>query len=64
MIEICTTILKKIKVLLRYLKLQSLQFCRNIKTFELSTLYNTIPHAQLKDRLHQQSLSYKYGNRR
>ena len=37
------------------------------KTFDFSTLYTTIPHAQLKDRLHhliKQSFFYKNGNRR
>jgi uncharacterized membrane protein len=29
----------------------SLSFYNNIKTFDFSTLYTTIPHSKLKDRL-------------
>ena len=38
-----------------------------IKTFDFSTLYTTIPHAQLKGRLHLlilQTFFYQNGNRR
>lgn len=60
-------ILKNSKDLLPNLRSKSLQFCSNIKTFDLPTLYTTIPYAQLKDRLHhliKQSFFYKNGNRR
>ena len=45
-------ILKNSKDLLQTLQSQSLKFCNNIKTFDFSTLYTTIPHAKLKDRIH------------
>jgi hypothetical protein len=44
-------ILKNFKDLLEYLQSRSLFSCNNIKTFDLSTLYATIPPSKLKDRL-------------
>ena len=60
-------ILKNSKDLLECLGSKSLKFCNNIKTFDFSTLYTTIPHSKLKERLKlliQQSFYYKNGNRR
>jgi hypothetical protein len=39
----------------------SLSFYNNIKTFDFSTLYTTIPHSKLKDRLKELvQCRYKY----
>ena len=32
---------------------RSLSFCNSIKTFDFSTLYTTIPHSKLKDKLRE-----------
>ena len=37
--------------LLQYLKSDSVKFCTSIQRFYFSTLYTTIPHSQLKDRI-------------
>ena len=44
-------ILKNSKELLESLRSKSLSTCNSIKTFDFSTLYTTIPHPQLKERL-------------
>ena len=44
-------ILKNSKDLLECLQSKSLDFCNSIKTFDFSTLYTTIPHSKLKERL-------------
>ena len=44
-------ILKNSKDLLEYIKSRSLSSCKNIKTYDFSTLYTTIPHSKLKERL-------------
>ena len=44
-------ILKNSKDLIDILRSRSLSTCHSIKTFDFSTLYTTIPHKQLKDRL-------------
>jgi hypothetical protein len=44
-------ILKKSKDLLEYIHYKFLSSCNNIKTFDFSTLYTTIPHSKLKDKL-------------
>jgi hypothetical protein len=44
-------ILKNSKDLLDYIQSRSLSTCNNIKTFDFSTLYTTIPHSKLKHRL-------------
>ena len=44
-------ILKKSKDLLECLKSRSLTSCNSIKTFDFSTLYTTIPHSKLKEKL-------------
>jgi hypothetical protein len=43
--------LKKSKDLLKYIQSRSLSFCNSIKTFDFSSLYTTISHSKLKDRL-------------
>ena len=53
--------------LLHYLKSRDLATCSSIRTFDFSTLYTTIPHSQLKDRLKQlvrQCFFKKTGTRR
>ena len=44
-------ILKNSKDLLEYIQSRSLSSCNSIKTFDFSTLYTTIPHSKLKDKL-------------
>ena len=44
-------ILKNSKELLESLRSKSLSTCNSIKTFDFSTLYTTIPHPQLKEKL-------------
>ena len=60
-------ILKNSKDLLDYLKSQSLSQIYQIKTFDFSTLYTTIPHDKLKERLKDllhNAFYKKNGNRR
>jgi hypothetical protein len=44
-------ILKNSKDLLEYIQSRSLSSCNSIKTFDFSTLYTTIPHSKLNDKL-------------
>ena len=44
-------ILKNSKDMLEYIQFRSLYSCNSIKTFDFSTLYTTIPHSKLKDKL-------------
>ena len=44
-------ILKNSKDLLEYIQSKFLSSCNSIKTYDFSTLYTTIPHSKLKDRL-------------
>ena len=44
-------ILKNSKDLLEYIQSRSLSSWNSIKTFDISTLYTTIPQSKLKDRL-------------
>jgi len=46
-------ILKNSKDLLEYIQSRPLSSSNNIKAFDLSTLYTTIPHSRLKDRLRE-----------
>ena len=46
-------ILKNSKDLLEYIQSRSLSSCNSIKTFDFSTIYTTIPHSKLKDRLRE-----------
>jgi predicted membrane channel-forming protein YqfA (hemolysin III family) len=46
-------ILKKSKDMLEYIQFMSLYSCNSIKTFDFSTLYTTIPHSKLKDKLRE-----------
>jgi hypothetical protein len=46
-------ILKNSKDMLEYIKSRSLSSCCSIKTFDFSTLYTTIPHSKLRDRLRE-----------
>jgi hypothetical protein len=46
-------ILKNSKDLLEYIQSRSLSSCNSIKTFVFSTLYTTIPHSKLKDKLRE-----------
>ena len=46
-------ILKNSKDLLEYIQFRSLSSCNSIKTFDISTLYATIPHSKLKDKLRE-----------
>jgi hypothetical protein len=46
-------ILKNSKDLLEYIQSMSLFSCNSIKTFDFSTLYATIPHSKLKDKLRE-----------
>ena len=55
-------ILKISKDQLVYIKARSLSTSNSTKTFDISTLYTTIPHPKLKDRLNRISptvLHYK-----
>jgi hypothetical protein len=45
------SILKNSKDLLEYIQSRSLSSCNSIKTFDLPTLYTTISHSKLKDKL-------------
>ena len=60
-------ILKNSKELLDHLKSQNFKFITNIKPFDFSTPYTTIPHQNLKSRLAtilRTSFVHKNGNRR
>ena len=60
-------ILKNSKEFLENLKAPSLHFVNNIKSFDFSTLYTTIPHNKLKFKLKEiinQCFFHKNGNRR
>ena len=46
-------ILKNSKDMLEYIQSKSLSSCNSIKTFYFSTLYTTIPHSKLKDKLRE-----------
>ena len=59
--------LKNSKELLEHLKSPDFKRITSIKSFDFSTLYTTIPHQKLKNRLAsiiQNSFIYKNGNRR
>jgi hypothetical protein len=47
--QIC--ILQKSKDLLEYIQSRPLSSCNNIKTFDFSTIYRTIPYSKLKNKL-------------
>ena len=60
-------ILKNSKELLEHLKSPTFNHVRRIKSFDFSTLYTTIPHQKLKDRLTsiiRNAFIFKNGNRR
>jgi hypothetical protein len=60
-------ILKNSKDMLEYIQSRSLSSCNIIKTFHFSTLYTTIPHSMLNDRLRKLIQLYfikKNGQRR
>ena len=60
-------LLKNSKELLQCLDDHSLKVCTSIKTFDFSTLYTTIPHSKLKERLKlliSQCFFYSNGSRR
>ena len=60
-------ILKNSKELLEHLKSQTFNRVTSIKSFDFSTLYTTIPHQKLKDRLTsiiRNAFIFKNGNRR
>ena len=60
-------ILKTSKDLLEYIQSMPLSSCNSIKTFDFSTLYTTISHSKLKDRLREVVQLYfikKNGQRR
>ena len=60
-------ILKNSKELLEHLKSPTFNHVRSIKSFDFSTLYTTIPHQKLKDRLTsiiRNAFIFKNGNRR
>ena len=60
-------ILKNSKELLDHLKSPNFNLITNIKSFDFSTLYTTIPHQKLKSRLAtiiRNSFIHKNGNRR
>ena len=60
-------ILKNSKELLDHLKSPNFNLITNIKSFDFSTLYTTIPHQKLKSRLAtiiRNSFLHKNGNRR
>jgi hypothetical protein len=46
-------ILKNPKDLLEYIQSRSLSSCNSIKTVDFSTVYTTIPHSKLKDKLRE-----------
>jgi hypothetical protein len=45
--------MKNSKDLLEYIQSRSLSSCNSIKTVDLSNLYSTIPHSELKDKLRE-----------
>ena len=60
-------IFKNSKELLDHLKSPNINLIRNIKSFDFSTLYTTIPHHKLKSRLatiKRNAFLHKNGNRR
>ena len=60
-------ILKNSKELLEHLKSPSFNHVTSIKSFDISTLYTTIPHQKLKDRLTsiiRNAFIFRNGNRR
>ena len=60
-------ILKNSKELLKHLKSPTFNHVTNIKSFDFATLYTTIPHQKLKDRLTsiiRNAFIFKNGNRR
>ena len=60
-------ILKNSKELLDHVKFPNFNLITNIKSFDFSTLYTTIPHQKLKSRLAtiiRNSFRHKNGNRR
>ena len=60
-------ILKNLKELLDHLKSPNFNLITNIKSFDFSTLYTTIPHQKLKNRLAtiiRNSYIHKHGNQR
>jgi hypothetical protein len=60
-------ILKTSKDLLEYIQSRSLSSCNSIKTFDFFTLYTSISHSKLKDRLKelvQMCFIQKNGQRR
>ncbi len=46
-------ILKNSNDLLEYIQFRSLSSCNSINIFDFSTLYTTIPHSKLKDKLRE-----------
>jgi len=46
-------ILRNLKDLLDYIQSRTLSSCNSIKTFDFSTLYTTISHSKLKDKLRE-----------
>ena len=46
-------ILKNSKDLLEYIQFRSLSSCNSIKRFDFSTLYTSIPHSKLKNKLRE-----------
>jgi hypothetical protein len=46
-------IMKNSKDMLEYIQYRSLSSCNSIKPFDFSTLYTTIPHSKLKDKLRE-----------
>ena len=46
-------ILKNSKDLVEYIQSRSLSSCNSIKTFNFSTLYRTLPHSKMKDKLRE-----------
>ena len=60
-------ILKNSKELLEHLKSPTFNHVTSIKSFDFSTLYTTLPHQKLKDRLTsiiRNAFTFKNGNRR
>ena len=57
-------ILKNSKELLEHLKSPTFSHVTSIKSFDFSTLYTTIPHQKLKNRLTSIIRIFKDGNRR
>jgi hypothetical protein len=45
--------MKNSKDMLEYIQYRSLSSCNSIKPFDFSTLYTTIPHSKLKDKLRE-----------